>query len=80
MADFDTLKGDLAFKEGELDKSKNTVQSLKSEHMSLQNNLDKVMILFNTLNIAKHVFFYNRNNNQFYSLETMRISASSKFR
>lgn len=42
VAEYDALKGDLAFKEGELKKSKYTTQSLQAEHVNLQANLMKV--------------------------------------
>lgn len=47
VAEFDTLRGDLAFKEGELEKSRYTVQSLRQEHVNLQANLQKVSVYSN---------------------------------
>ncbi|XP_066960218.1 intraflagellar transport protein 74 homolog isoform X1 [Macrobrachium rosenbergii] len=45
--DFDIMRGDLAFKEGELEKSKFTEQGLKHERLSLQANLQKIEALEN---------------------------------
>ncbi|XP_018024266.1 intraflagellar transport protein 74 homolog [Hyalella azteca] len=45
VSEFDTLKSDLAFKEGELEKSRYTVQSLGQEHLNLQANLQKIEAL-----------------------------------
>lgn len=42
VAEYDVLRGDLAFKEGELEKSRYTAQSLQAEHINLQANLQKV--------------------------------------
>ncbi|XP_042865474.1 intraflagellar transport protein 74 homolog isoform X2 [Penaeus japonicus] len=43
--DFDVMQSDLAFKEGELEKSKYTEQGLKQEHLNLQSNLQKIEAL-----------------------------------
>ncbi|CAL4111956.1 unnamed protein product, partial [Meganyctiphanes norvegica] len=43
--DFETMRGDLAFKEGELEKSRYTEQGLKQEHLNLQSNLQKIEAL-----------------------------------
>ncbi|XP_037795044.1 intraflagellar transport protein 74 homolog [Penaeus monodon] len=43
--DFDIMQSDLAFKEGELEKSKYTEQGLKQEHLNLQSNLQKIEAL-----------------------------------
>ncbi|XP_069994854.1 intraflagellar transport protein 74 homolog isoform X2 [Penaeus vannamei] len=43
--DFDIMQTDLAFKEGELEKSKYTEQGLKQEHLNLQSNLQKIEAL-----------------------------------
>ncbi|XP_068222988.1 intraflagellar transport protein 74 homolog isoform X1 [Palaemon carinicauda] len=43
--DFDIMRSDLAFKEGELEKSKFTEQGLKHERLSLQANLQKIEAL-----------------------------------
>lgn len=40
--EFDVMRSDLAFKEGELEKSRYTEQGLKQENLNLQNNLQKV--------------------------------------
>ena len=40
--DFATMKDNLAFKEGELEKSRKTVKGLSKEHLQLQQNLQKV--------------------------------------
>lgn len=40
------MRSDLAFKEGELEKSKFTEEGLKSENLNLQANLQKVSYLF----------------------------------
>ncbi|KAF2361531.1 hypothetical protein FHG87_007710 [Trinorchestia longiramus] len=45
VSEYDTLKSDLAFKEGELEKSRYTVQSLGQEHHNLQANLQKIEAL-----------------------------------
>ena len=42
---FTTMKEDLAFKEGELEKSKNTIEGLNREHQQLTLNLDKIEAL-----------------------------------
>ena len=43
---FSTMKEDLAFKEGEMQKSKNTLEGVTREHSQLQMNLEKVSICF----------------------------------
>ncbi|KAK7027296.1 Intraflagellar transport protein 74 [Halocaridina rubra] len=43
--DFDVMKSDLAFKEGELEKSKFTEQGLQRESLNLQSNLQKIEAL-----------------------------------
>ncbi|KAK8749313.1 hypothetical protein OTU49_015793 [Cherax quadricarinatus] len=43
--DFDTMRTDLAFKEGELEKSRYTEQGLKHENLNLQANLQKIEAL-----------------------------------
>ncbi|KAG7167404.1 Intraflagellar transport protein 74-like [Homarus americanus] len=40
--DFDVMRTDLAFKEGELEKSRYTEQGLKHENLNLQTNLQKI--------------------------------------
>lgn len=45
MQGFSTMKDDLAFKEGEMEKSKNTLEGITKEHSQLQMNLEKVFIL-----------------------------------
>ena len=42
---FSNMKQDLAFKEGELEKSKNTVEGLNREHQQLTQNLEKIEAL-----------------------------------
>ena len=42
---FSTMKEDLAFKEGELEKSKNTLEGLNREHQMLTQNLEKIEAL-----------------------------------
>jgi len=42
---FSTMKEDLAFKEGELEKSKNTLEGLNREHQQLALNLEKIEAL-----------------------------------
>ena len=46
---FSTLKDDLAFKEGEMEKSKNTLDGVRGEHSQLQANLEKVGRLWKIL-------------------------------
>ncbi|MPC73801.1 Intraflagellar transport protein 74 [Portunus trituberculatus] len=41
-SEFEIMRSDLAFKEGELEKSKFTEEGLKSENLNLQANLQKV--------------------------------------
>lgn len=43
--DFDVMRNDLAFKEGELEKSRYTEQGLKHESLNLQGNLQKIEAL-----------------------------------
>ena len=43
--EFEIMRSDLAFKEGELEKSKFTEEGLKSENLNLQANLQKVLHL-----------------------------------
>ncbi|XP_071542794.1 intraflagellar transport protein 74 homolog isoform X2 [Panulirus ornatus] len=43
--DFDVMRSDLAFKEGELEKSRYTEQNLKHENLNLQANLQKIEAL-----------------------------------
>ena len=43
---FSTMKEDLAFKEGEMEKSKNTLEGVNREHSQLQVNLEKVIKCF----------------------------------
>lgn len=45
VAEFDAMRGDLAFKEGELEKSRYTVGTLRQEHVNLQANLQKIEVL-----------------------------------
>lgn len=40
--EFEIMRSDLAFKEGELEKSKFTEEGLQSENLNLQANLQKV--------------------------------------
>lgn len=42
---FSVMKDDLAFKEGEAEKSRNTLEGVTREHGQLQANLEKVFIL-----------------------------------
>merc|ERR1719250_140430 len=42
---FSNMKEDLAFKEGEVEKSKNTLEGLNREHQQLSLNLDKIEAL-----------------------------------
>ena len=42
---YSTMKEDLAFKEGELEKSKNTIEGLNREHHQLTLNLEKIEAL-----------------------------------
>ena len=42
---FSTMKDDLAFREGELEKSKNTLEGLNREHQQLAMNLEKIEAL-----------------------------------
>ena len=39
---YNTMKEDLAFKEGEMEKSKSTLDGINREHGQLQQNLEKV--------------------------------------
>ncbi|KAK4290679.1 hypothetical protein Pmani_036441 [Petrolisthes manimaculis] len=43
--EFDVMRSDLAFKEGELEKSKFTEQGLKNQNLNLQSNLQKIEAL-----------------------------------
>ena len=43
-AGFSAMKEDLSFKQGEMEKSKNTLDGLGKEHGQLQMNLEKVSI------------------------------------
>ncbi|XP_076056590.1 intraflagellar transport protein 74 homolog isoform X2 [Oratosquilla oratoria] len=45
MRDFHVMRDDLAFKEGELEKSKYTEEGLRQEHLNLQSNLQKIEAL-----------------------------------
>ena len=45
MTTFSNMKEDLAFKEGEVEKSKNTLEGLNREHTQLSLNLDKIEAL-----------------------------------
>ena len=49
-AGFSAMKEDLSFKQGEMEKSKNTLDGLGKEHGQLQMNLEKVSI--SSLDIA----------------------------
>ena len=42
---FSTMKEDLAFKEGEVEKSRNTLEGLSREHQQLSLNLEKIEAL-----------------------------------
>ena len=43
-AGFSAMKDDLSFKQGEMEKSKNTLDGLGKEHGQLQMNLEKVSL------------------------------------
>ena len=49
-AGFSAMKDDLSFKQGEMEKSKNTLDGLGKEHGQLQMNLEKVDMEFKLTN------------------------------
>merc|ERR1719211_191551 len=82
---YSTMKEDLAFKEGELEKSKNTLEGLNREHQQLAMNLEKIEALEDKIKtemttLKEKMTRMDEEMGTFSDLETLRREAEDKIK